>query len=335
MTSADDAALLARLRALRSSSPDKDSSVQPIQSVTTHTSPHATTLEDRFRSLRLPSSEPDKNISPASAAEEDQFLLVSGKTSESEFEDISQTVAVLEEEKGVGISHFPEVGGLLREAKAISDQYHAPSSTQVDEGPSQGLEEAQAFTHQRSKSENSELAAEYIQQVLDELKAAGLGGEDDAEEPEGEAVKAAEKSTPEEKNIEAGEAESSILDLPSVPSRPSTHGVSNKDTDDDLLARLAALKDTGTLGKSASTSAKTGADLPWTSIGKDEDDSHWCVICCDDATIKCLGCDGDLYCKACWKEGHRSEDAGMEERMHKAVLYQKPGEKKRTRMMAA
>ncbi|KAF2234972.1 hypothetical protein EV356DRAFT_514613 [Viridothelium virens] len=45
----------------------------------------------------------------------------------------------------------------------------------------------------------------------------------------------------------------------------------------------------------------------------------WCIICCDDAAVKCLGCDGDLYCTKCWKEGHKGESAGFEERMHKAV----------------
>ncbi|KAL9085103.1 MAG: hypothetical protein Q9165_007747 [Trypethelium subeluteriae] len=45
----------------------------------------------------------------------------------------------------------------------------------------------------------------------------------------------------------------------------------------------------------------------------------WCIICCDDATVKCLSCDGDLYCTKCWKEGHRGGSAGFEERMHKAI----------------
>lgn len=27
-------------------------------------------------------------------------------------------------------------------------------------------------------------------------------------------------------------------------------------------------------------------------------------ICNKDAELSCRGCDGDLYCRACWSEGH-------------------------------
>lgn len=42
----------------------------------------------------------------------------------------------------------------------------------------------------------------------------------------------------------------------------------------------------------------------------------WCIICCANATVKCFGCDGDLYCWGCWREGHVGEDAGLEEKRH-------------------
>lgn len=34
----------------------------------------------------------------------------------------------------------------------------------------------------------------------------------------------------------------------------------------------------------------------------------WCVICNEDALVRCLGCGGDLYCPACCKEFHVGED---------------------------
>jgi len=34
----------------------------------------------------------------------------------------------------------------------------------------------------------------------------------------------------------------------------------------------------------------------------------WCVICNEDALVRCFGCGGDLYCTACYKEFHVGED---------------------------
>ncbi|KAL9134463.1 MAG: hypothetical protein Q9175_004357 [Cornicularia normoerica] len=48
----------------------------------------------------------------------------------------------------------------------------------------------------------------------------------------------------------------------------------------------------------------------------DQDIDSWCLICCANATVKCFGCDGDLYCWACWREGHVGDDVGLEEKSH-------------------
>ena len=48
----------------------------------------------------------------------------------------------------------------------------------------------------------------------------------------------------------------------------------------------------------------------------DKDIDSWCVICCANATVRCFGCDGDLYCWGCWREGHVGEDVGPEEKSH-------------------
>lgn len=54
----------------------------------------------------------------------------------------------------------------------------------------------------------------------------------------------------------------------------------------------------------------------------EEDELPYCSICTEDATIRCHGCDLDLYCNRCWKESH--VDFQMED--HVTSKYTKPKE---------
>ena len=45
----------------------------------------------------------------------------------------------------------------------------------------------------------------------------------------------------------------------------------------------------------------------------------WCIICNEDASLRCTQCDGDLYCSRCFKECHLDEDI----RDHQATRYSK------------
>ena len=118
------------------------------------------------------------------------------------------------------------------------------------------------------------------------------------------------------------------LELPSTPSQdPKSAPASSADVDADLSSRFASLS----LPSVPSTmkSATTTASKPGFT---DEEIESWCIICNDDATLQCIGCDGDLYCTNCWVEGHRGEDAGYEERKHKAVQYNKGGGAKKQKV---
>ncbi|KAK3942766.1 hypothetical protein QBC46DRAFT_255648 [Diplogelasinospora grovesii] len=56
----------------------------------------------------------------------------------------------------------------------------------------------------------------------------------------------------------------------------------------------------------------------------DEDQKTWCIVCLEDAAIKCIGCEGDVYCGRCWKDMHVGPRAGYDDRGHKWVKFERP-----------
>jgi hypothetical protein len=168
--------------------------------------------------------------------------------------------------------------------------------------------------------DESREAQDIVARLLDEVNL------ERAREPENKDPFSAEpmKTDEEEPSFSLPSAPSKFPDL-SVGAEPSKKSL---DFESDIAARMAALKGLGSTNDLGLPSAPTfkPLDKPVKGVMKkytDEEVESWCIICQDDATVKCLGCDGDLYCASCWKEGHMGPDVGWEERRHKWTKYKK------------
>ncbi|KAK5237834.1 hypothetical protein LTR47_000927 [Exophiala xenobiotica] len=252
------------------------------------------------------------------------------------------------DEGNVGKSEEEQVGDLLKAAKSalgIAKEQESQSTAKEEEGNTahtsgkipavdvsvfqpepESDEEIEGRAGGKSKDTLDQEADELLARILDEVKLQPPESEQDDDKELADSEDQHEEGNP---DVPA-EKTSSFLDLPSTPSKdPDPVQVEPKSSeDDDLASRFAGLSlpSVPTTMKSTTTSTST----PKTNVGyADEDIDTWCIICNDDATLRCNGCDGDLYCTNCWMEGHRGEDAGLEERTHKAVQFVKGGGKKR------
>lgn len=109
-----------------------------------------------------------------------------------------------------------------------------------------------------------------------------------------------------------------LSDLPSAPA-----------TDiDDITARLAALRPPSDPLALPEVPTSKPAGKPINRLASrtnytDDDVDSWCTVCLEDATLRCLGCDDDVYCTRCWREMHIGPSAGFDESGHKAVQFTK------------
>jgi hypothetical protein len=230
-----------------------------------------------------------------------------------------------EEEKSVS-ALAEEVRRVLPEVAALQ----APGSAKPEQSADGGPVGEDAGNNQGEERDTNALdeqeADDYIAQVLAELELEEKHAREQADAGK-DASTGARAATAEETTAEdtaADDEEEVPLNLPSAPTAHLSDIDSTK-AEDALTKRLKDLSLPSVPSFSPTkkppkvTKAVTKSKLEKYT---DEEIDSWCIICNDDATLKCMGCDGDLYCRKCWREGHVGEGAGFEERTHKCVKYE-------------
>lgn len=223
-----------------------------------------------------------------------------------------------------------DVKSLLKEAKDALPQDEDPGAEgerHTAEGKSSqyevdaGCDDAENGDEKNEDQKDEADANDYVQRVLAELEFDRKHGiTDNSHDDHGD---------------EEADHNTSTLDLPSIPStipqppqtQPNERPPSYEDS--ELATRFTNLglnlpstpagppsARVKSSINSALSQSKQKADLP---VYTDEDIDSWCCICNDDGAVRCLGCDGDIYCDACWRESHGTRPG--QERGHKAVQY--------------
>jgi hypothetical protein len=174
-------------------------------------------------------------------------------------------------------------------------------------------------------------AEDYVQRILAELDYNRKHGI-----PEGETDNETnnnDTSKPKESPKVASRTHPSAFDLPSTPSKPPATAPPSYE-DSELASRFSALElslpSTPTSTPASAKAKQKAADALAKSKAKpkaptfsDEDIDSWCCICNEDGEVRCLGCEGDLYCGICWREGHGNGPG--QEQGHRAVQFVKKG----------
>jgi len=328
----NDDALLARLNALKKSHVSLDTN-RSIASSTKDTASEETPsahvdLQTRFLRLGgggVSSSAQASQVFAGPDDDDDDDGHAFNEEDEKTFEELLKDVGS-REQRGVDGGDQRDIRRLVRDVRQVLPDVAPRIGARKEDssgGAGDGEEEHGEDEEDESESEANmdEEADEYLAKVLAQV---GIdekyGGEDTGRESDVEAEEQDSAQTQRSRTV-SSEPASTSLDLPSAPTDlPDVPVDEDSSTDATLSARLASLSLPSAPSFLPSQKpvkvTKAKAKAPQFT---DEEIDSWCVICNDDAAVRCIGCDGELYCKVCWFEGHRGEGAGFEERGHRWV----------------
>ncbi|KAG5663530.1 hypothetical protein KAF25_001466 [Fusarium avenaceum] len=339
-----DKSLLERLNALRGNSagPEKPASTEiNIDLIERRKTPtREDTLAARLKSLRERGDEPSPQA-PKSAHQPQKPKPQPSK--------ISKELAKIEDDEDDSMFQTDDqtLEELLGDVRPEDGFQTEPDDAQVKallEELADSIPKDADETDKKDQHDSDDSDGEAMNKDVDEVIARFR------DEAEVEAALAKNKTPEPESESEPEQSEpskTSDLALPDVPSDltdiPSSNRAASADID-DITARLAALRapspDEDSLAlPSVPTSKPSGQPvkrLTTRTNYTDDDVESWCTVCLEDATLRCPGCDNDVYCTRCWYEMHRGPQAGFDEMSHKAVQFtkDKKTEKKEKRKVA-
>ncbi|KAI9728791.1 MAG: hypothetical protein M1834_007177 [Cirrosporium novae-zelandiae] len=301
---------------LSSSKPSNDASSNDIDN----------SLSARFK--RLGGLGSTRNVAQASSEEDDGTTEVTPHNPEDD-RNLDELLADLgpEEQWTLDPNDEKDVHMLISEAENAL-KMEMPSVEEEHNGTKEGVGESESSTQENKPSELSDQAKSIAATSTEETSANGRTAEEDAND-----------------NEEADNYVRRILDELAVEEREARNrptSTSPQSSDDNKLHLLPVDESPFNLPSAPTTLPSTSISLPSaptfapSSLGKstarqpktgttkhngftEEEMESWCCICNEDARVRCLGCDGDLYCEECWREGHGDQPG--QEKGHKAVRY--------------
>jgi hypothetical protein len=357
---AHDDDLLARLNALKPSSVKLNSNPQPTFDVEVSKPPSS--LEDklahRLKNLRAggsPVATTPASRLPTSDAADILTSQIKDEVSSEPLADwqrdgneqsIDDLLAELESNEQLkrNPDDPDDVAALLREAREAlpppgqTDDSAAGDHQTNTQDTNDNLSENEHDDHDNEKSEDQRDEAEaddYVQRVLAELDYDRKHGIVDKSDDEAQQEDINNNATQQPKQPTSKPPKPSPFDLPSTPSKHPEPQPPPSYEDSELESRFStlalSLPSTPTTAPTSSAKAKQkAADALAKSKAKpkaptftDEEIDSWCCICNEDGEVRCLGCEGDIYCQECWREGHGN--GPDQERGHRAVQFVKGG----------
>ena len=317
-----DESLLARLNALKKSSVTLNT--DRIQEVPENSNRDLDDLTTRFQSLNVSRTSGHSSTIPSGfeeANDEDE------KTIDELLNDLGPDDQwTLDPDKPNDISR------LTQEAKDLLSESHKQEESTLRRGTTESTENQELGESRSSRRGSPSRRNVERDGEQEESKSDGGGnrkndGDDDGNDDEEEAARVLQQildeasidrlKTPSPKTShEPSEDTNLALDAGRSQDFPSTP--TSKPLEPDSNSDLPFFLPSVPVTKPSSKAVK-----PKGQQFTDEEIDSWCIICNEDAKVRCIGCDGDLYCSKCWREGHVGPDVGLEERSHRWVTYRK------------